>query len=330
MSRVGVIGAGAWGTALGIAARWAENDVIFWDKETTVINQIAQTHTINTPLEGLSLDPAIQATHLLEEVCDTDIILLVTAAQAIRSVAEKLSKLVSPKTYIVLCSKGIEETTGTLLTDILKTSFPNNPIAILSGPAFAGEVAQGLPTAVSLAADTLQVSRLVSSTLSSRTFRLYPSTDPIGVHLGGAFKNVLAIASGIALGMKLGQNAQASLVTRGLSELIIVGTALGAKPETFMGLSGLGDMILTCTSLTSRNMKFGALIGEGMSMTEVQKSHTKLAEGVSTTKALMNLAERLSVELPICQCVYKVLYEGMTPKEALDILLSRPLKDESL
>jgi len=327
--KVGIIGAGAWGTALGMTAKWAGCGVTFWDREPHLIDQINNTHTTDTPLEGLKLDPSIKATHDIKEVCDSDIILLVTAAQSIRDVVLSISSHVREDTYIILCSKGIEEDTGELLTNIIKGTLPENPIGVLSGPAFAIEVAQELPTAVSIATEDIQTSRWLASALNSKRFRLYPTNDITGVQLGGALKNVLAIASGIASGMKLGQNAQASLVTRGLSELSVLGTALGAKSETFMGLSGLGDIILTCTSLTSRNMKFGIMIGEGLSLKEVKEKLGKLAEGVYTTKALRVLAEKYHVDLPICNTVYRILYEDFGAQEAMEELLSRPLRDEA-
>lgn len=328
MNHIGIIGAGAWGTALGMAAQWAGAEVLFWDRDASVIDQIANTHMTNVPLQGLKLHPSLRATHSLEDLSQSDMILLVTAAQAIPEVANKLAQFLKPKIPIVLCSKGIQQDTGKLLTDRIKSALPHNPLAVLSGPAFAIEVAQSLPTAVSLAAENIEMARKLSQALTSKLFRVYPSNDIIGVQLGGAFKNVLAIASGIVNGMKLGQNAQASLVTRGLAELSALGEALGAKTETFMGLSGLGDIILTCTSLTSRNMKFGTLLGEGHSMQEIKKIHNKLAEGVFTTKAVMVLSKKLDIDLPICKCVNQILYENFDVKSAFEDLLSRPIRDE--
>lgn len=328
MTSVGIIGAGAWGTALGMAVARAGCSVLFWDHDPTVVDRIIQSGSTDRPLKDLTLSPKIQGTHTLEDLCACPVIFMVTAAQAVRSVAQSLAPFLAKPTPIkkdvsvILCSKGLEAESGELLTQVVRASLPKISLGVLSGPAFAQEVALGLPTAVTLAAESLEKAHSLCQALSHETFIMEACDDVVGVQLGGAFKNVLALASGMARGLKWGENFQAALIAYGLKELQHLGGALGAHPQTFTGLSGLGDIILTCTSLTSRNMAVGSLLGTGKTLEDIKISYPKLAEGVETARALKIIAQKHALTLPLCQAVYEVLYERISPAQALKKTLS--------
>nr|WP_145622288.1 NAD(P)H-dependent glycerol-3-phosphate dehydrogenase [Nitrospirillum amazonense] len=328
MQRIGVIGAGAWGTALAMAARRAGRDVVLWAREPEVVTAINGGHE-NTPfLAGVALDPAIRATGDLAEAVRADAVLLVTPAQHIRTTTAKLKPLLARGTPVVLCAKGIEIATGSLMTEVTAGELPDTPLAVLSGPTFAAEVARGLPTAVTLACRDAALGQGLAQALGSLTFRPYASDDLVGAEIGGAVKNVLAIACGIVAGRALGDNARAALITRGLAEIARLGQSLGAKPETFMGLSGLGDLTLTCGSLQSRNMSLGHALGQGQPLATILAGRNSVAEGVYTAEAVVRLAARRSVDMPICQAVDAILNHGADVNATIQSLLSRPLKTE--
>jgi glycerol-3-phosphate dehydrogenase (NAD(P)+) len=329
LRRFAVIGAGAWGTALALVATRAGRHVILWAREREVVESIIQRGENAAFLPGVALDPPFAVTDefhaALEEV---DAVILAVPAQFLRPVLTEVVRYIPPAAPLVLAAKGIERETGALLSEAIAGALPKHPLVILSGPTFAAEVAKGLPTAVTLAARERAMAEAMAQALGGRGFRPYASDDPIGVEIGGAVKNVIAIACGIVVGRGLGENARAALLTRGLAEITRLGVAKGARAETFMGLSGLGDLALTCGSPQSRNMSLGVALGQGKALAEILGARRSVAEGVTTAPAVLALARRLGVEMPIVGAVNAVLHEGADIDEAIAALLSRPLKAE--
>jgi len=325
--KIGVIGAGAWGTALALAAAQAGRSVTLWARETAVVEQIARQCENATFLPGVKLPPTIRATGDLANAAETDAILLVVPAQHLRASLRALAARLQEATPVILCAKGIERGSGKLMTEILVEEIPDCEPAILSGPSFARDVARGLPTAVTIAA-RMHIALKLQAALGHTTFRPYASDDVTGAALGGAAKNVYAIACGIVDGMGLGESARAALLARSFAELTRLGSALGAKPETLMGLSGLGDLVLTATSTTSRNFSFGQALGKGQTPSDLARPGHPLAEGVETAPALAARARAEGVELPIAEAVAAVLDGSLPLGEAVLRLMSRPLKPE--
>ena len=325
---VGIIGAGAWGTALAIVARRAGRDVLVWAHEPESISAINDQHCNEVFLPGVPLDPAIEATDRLSEAATCDLLLMVTPAQHFRTIASELKPFVREGQPLVICSKGIEQSTGNLLSQIAGEELPATAIAVLSGPSFAGDVAAGRPAAVTMSTAEEELGRALSHALSHTPFRCYWSSDPIGAEIGGAVKNVYAIAAGIVTGKALGASAHAGLVTRSFAELARFGVALGGKLETLIGLSGLGDLVLTCGSPQSRNMSLGVALGEGKSAEEVLASRHTVTEGVATADAMVEIAGARGIELPIAEAVHAVLSGRMTVDAAIGSLLARPLRSE--
>jgi len=325
---VGIIGAGAWGTALAITARRAGRDVLIWAHEPETILAINETHQNNVFLPGVPLDPAIEATSSFSEAATCDMLLMVTPAQHLRAIAGELKPYVKDGQPFVICSKGIEQETGKLMSQIASDLLPMAEIAVLSGPSFATEVARGLPAAVTMATADEELGSTLAHALSHPPFRCYWSGDVIGAEIGGAVKNVYAIAAGIVVGKALGASAHAGLVTRGFAEMTRLGVALGARLETMVGLSGLGDLVLTCGSPQSRNMSLGIALGQGQSVEEALKGRLTVTEGVPTAGAMVEIAGARGIELPIAEQVHAVVSGRMTVDEAIEALLSRPLRSE--
>ena len=283
MQRITVIGGGAWGTALAAVARRAGRDVCLWAREAEVVEAINATHENRPFLPGAALDPAIRAeADIATSVAGADVLLLVAPAQHLRAVSGEVEKHAAKGAPVVICAKGIEQESGALMTEVIAETMPGRPMAVLSGPTFAIEVARGLPTAITLASENGDLTEHLAAAIGTPTFRPYLSTDPVGAEVAGAVKNVIAIACGIVHGRGLGANAQAALITRGLAEITRLGLTRGAKLETLMGLSGLGDLTLTCNSLQSRNMSLGAALGKGETLDAVLGARTSVAEGVWT------------------------------------------------
>jgi len=329
MQRIGIIGGGAWGSALALTARRAGRDVVLWAREPDVAAAINRDHANPVFLPGVTLDPAIGATTELGQVVRAaDALLLVAPAQHLRALAAALAPLLPAGMPVVICAKGIEERTGALMSEVVAATLPQAPLALLSGPTFASEVAAGLPTAVTLACADAALGRRVIAALGTRSFRPYLAADVIGAEIGGAVKNVLAIACGIVMGRKLGDNARAALITRGLAEMVRLALAKGGRPETLMGLSGLGDLVLTCTSLTSRNHSLGVALGEGKALAEILAGRRSIAEGVSSAAAAAALARRLGVDMPITAAVDAILHHGAAIDAAIEGLLARPFRSE--
>lgn len=324
--RIAVLGGGAWGTALANVAARAGRSVMLWEHDAANAQQLASERESKF-LRGVRIEDSIAVTRDLTEAARAEAILLVVPAQAMRSVVKALASAIAPRTPIIACAKGIEHGTHKFMTEVIADCAPNATPAILSGPSFAADVARGLPTAVTLAAYDEAVAAALAQALASRGFRPYQSTDVRGVEIGGAAKNVLAIASGIVTGRGLGASASAALTTRGFAELVRFGRALGARTETMMGLSGLGDLILTCSSPQSRNFTFGINLGNGRAVKDIHAT-TGLAEGAFTAPVLLEMARKHNVDMPISSAVAAVLAGEMSVDAAIESLLTRPLRSE--
>ncbi|MEH6495687.1 MAG: NAD(P)H-dependent glycerol-3-phosphate dehydrogenase [Pseudomonas marincola] len=330
MDKVNVIGAGAWGTSLAIAAARAGRDVTLWcrnDAQASAMNTASENARY---LPGIPLPKNIMATANLEAVCKADILLNVVPAQHLRANLQTLAPFIAPTTAIVVCSKGIEKGSDKMMSEVVEETLPNQPYAILSGPNFAHEVAKGMPSATTLAAHSSELGKRLVSAIGLPTFRPYYTNDVIGAQMGGAIKNVLAIACGVVGGAQLGENARAALITRGMAEILRLGDKLGARAETLMGLSGFGDLVLTCSSSASRNYSLGFALGGGQSLKDILDSRNSVTEGVHTAAALCDLAEKHKIEMPICQSVDKILNHGASVDEVVKELLARPFRDEKL
>jgi glycerol-3-phosphate dehydrogenase (NAD(P)+) len=327
MDKVGIVGGGAWGTALASVARSAGAHVMLWAREPEVVQSVNDHHENPLFLPGARLDPAIMATGDASELAPCEAWLFAVPAQFTRRVLTEFAPYWRGQ-IVTFATKGIETATGRLVTEIAAEILPTAKVTVLSGPTFAIEVAHGLPTAVTLASKDRIAAITMIDRLGGPHFRPYFSDDPIGVEVGGAVKNVLAIACGIVQGRRLGDNARAALITRGLAEMARLGVALGARPETFMGLSGLGDLVLTCSSPQSRNMSLGMALGEGRTLAEILAERRSVAEGVATASAVAALAQKLKVDMPICAATDAVLHHGARVEEAIGGLLSRPFRPE--
>jgi glycerol-3-phosphate dehydrogenase (NAD(P)+) len=328
MQRIGIIGGGAWGTVLAMTAQRAGREVVLWAREAEVVAAINERHENPIFLSGIALDPAIAATSDLARAADAEAVLLVVPAQHLRSVAAGLAPVWRPGVPAVLCAKGIELGTGAMMSEIAGALLPQAPLAVLSGPTFAAEVGRGLPTAVTLATEDAAQGQALIAALGTRSFRPYLGNDVIGAEIGGAVKNVLAIACGVVVGRRLGDNARAALITRGLAEMVRLAVAKGGRAETLMGLSGLGDLTLTCTGLQSRNHSLGVALGEGRSLAEILGPRRSIAEGVDSAGAVGELARRLGIEMPIVAAVDAILNRGADIGETIAALLARPFRSE--
>ncbi len=324
---VGVIGGGAWGTALTQVCARAGRQAILWAREPEVVAGIAANHENALFLPGVTLDPAVRATADFAALSGCDLILAVAPAQHMRSALTAFAPH-APNAPIVLCSKGIEQGSLKLMTEVAAEVLPDHVLAVLSGPSFAGEVARGLPTAVTLACVEDHCAERIAEAIASPAFRPYLATDLIGAEAGGAVKNVLAIACGVVEGRGLGRSAHAALITRGFAELTRLAVALGGQAETVAGLCGLGDLVLTCSSPQSRNMSVGLALGAGKTLDEALAGKLSIAEGVASAPAVAALADRLGVDMPISRAVNAILSGGADVDTAIAGLLSRPLKSE--
>jgi len=328
--RVGVLGGGAWGTALSIVANRAGSEVFLGTRNENVINSIAQRRTNDIYLPSIFIDPSIKITNEFADVCRGDILILATPSHCLRAVCISMSDILSPDVVVVIACKGIERGSVMLMSEVVREILPNNPIAVLSGPNFADETAKGLPTATTIACADKKHWDMLTYALGGRFFRPYMSDDIIGTQIGGVVKNVIAVACGIADGKNMGGNASAALVTRGFAEMSRLAIAKGGKYETLMGLSGLGDLILTSSSTKSRNMSFGIEIGKGRGKDELLASLGRTAvEGVVSAESISKLAKRHGVSMPICDAVHQILYENAAVDEVIEALLTRPFTVEN-
>lgn len=325
---IGVIGGGAWGTALAEALAKGGRNVTIWAMEDDVVQSINTKHENTTYLAGVPLSENLKATGDIHEAASKDVILMVTPAQHMRSTLETIKPSLDQKRPVVICSKGIELESGLLLSDVAKQTIPATRIAVLSGPTFASEVALGLPSAVTIGADSMELARELQEALGVKRFRPYVTDDLIGTQLGGAIKNVIAIACGIVTGRKLGDSARAALLTRGIAEISRLGIAMGSKKETLLGMCGIGDLMLTCSSMQSRNFSLGASLGQGEKLEDILGQRNAVTEGVHTAQSTLALAKKHAVDMPITEAVNKCLNEGMGIDEAIEEMLNRPFKYE--
>ena len=332
MARVAVIGSGAWGTALAAHAARLEHNVRLWAREPQVVADIHDRNENVLFLPGITLPPDLRASHDLEEVVTgAELVILVPPSKHLRSVSSEIAPYVDSDAVVTIASKGIEEEKLELMSQVLTETMPDydpKNFVFLSGPTFAREVASGLPTDVVAASKGMKAARRLQPWLPSPTFRVYTSGDPVGVEVGGAMKNVIAVAAGASDGLDLGSNARAALITRGLAEITRLGVALGADPLTFLGMSGVGDLVLTCTGDLSRNRTLGKKVAAGFDPEAYLASQRTVAEGFNTSAAAHALAEKIGVDMPITEQVYHVLHKRRPLLEALRILLTREYKEE--
>ncbi|HTU09307.1 MAG TPA: NAD(P)H-dependent glycerol-3-phosphate dehydrogenase [Allosphingosinicella sp.] len=325
--RIGVVGAGAWGTALAQVAAANGEPVTLWAREPDVVEAVNGAHENPLFLKGLALSPSIRATGDLADLDDCEALLIVSPAQYLRKV---ISGLTVTETPLILCAKGIEDGTGLLMHEVVHELRPDAPVAVLSGPTFAHEVAAGLPTAVTLAVEDQALGERLVARIARPWFRPYLGDDVAGAEVGGAVKNVLAIACGVVEGRRLGLNARAALISRGFAEMTRFGLAKGARAETLAGLAGLGDLVLTCSSTSSRNFSLGKGIGEGARPAELLSDRRTVAEGAFTAPVLKRAAEAIGVDMPIVAAVCALLAEEASVDEVVGRLLARPLRAEGV
>lgn len=325
---LGIIGGGAWGTALAQALRMAGTDVQILAREKKVVEDITLYHHNHDFLPGIKLDVLVKATLNISEMAMKDALLLVVPAQHMRAMCKLLVGRVPKEMPLVICAKGIEAETGKLMGEVVKEILPEHPLAVLSGPTFAAEVAKNLPAAVTIASRDIALARHLAATFGSKTFRPYSSNDMVGVEVAGALKNVIAIGCGIVIGKGLGENARAALMTRGLHEISQLAATMGGKAETLMGLSGLGDLVLTCGSPQSRNMSLGVALGKGRKLQEILAERSSVTEGVTTSLAALKLAQAHKVDMPIMEAIAAILHKNANIEQTVDALLSRPFRAE--
>lgn len=327
--RHAVIGAGAWGTALADVLARNGHDVAIWAYETDVSESITREHMNHRFLADHSLATTLRATSDIREALDgADMVTFVAPSHVLRRVAASAADAVAPGVPLVVATKGIEHGSLSIMTDVVAAELPERPVVALSGPSFAAEVAARQPTAIVAASEDSSVANAVQMSYSNETLRIYTHSDVTGVELGGALKNVMAVATGIGEGLGTGFNSRAALITRGLAEMTRLGLALGADPATFAGLAGMGDLVLTCTGALSRNRAVGLELGKGRLLKEILAERETVAEGVTTTGSAYELAEREGVQMPIVTMVHRILFEGHSPRQAITDLMSRDLRSE--
>jgi glycerol-3-phosphate dehydrogenase (NAD(P)+) len=326
---IAVLGAGSWGTALAILLARNGHDVRLWGHDPGHTRDLAEDRENRYYLPGIPLPPELSPTPDLDcALKAADFALVVVPSHAFRSVLQQLRPHLEPSAGLAWATKGLEPGTNKLLHEVAREVLGNWPLAVVSGPTFAGEVARGLPTAVTVASASEMLAKQLAQALRSSYFRAYVTDDVIGVELGAAVKNVLAIAAGISDGLGFGANSRAALITRGLAEITRLGVALGGRTETFMGLAGLGDLALTCTDDQSRNRRMGLALARGLSIEQARREIGQEVEGVQTAREVYQLSRRLGVDMPITEQAYRVLYEGRQPKKAVQALFERAPKKE--
>lgn len=328
MKEISIIGSGAWGTALAQVAAQNHDNVNLWARRPELAAIINERHENTENLPGIALSPSISATSDLAQAAQAEILFLVTPAQSLRATLNDIAQSVRHAPALVLCSKGIELETGLLMSDLARETMPKSPVFILSGPNFAREIALGQPAATTLAGTDNALAAKIQKKISSPRFRPYLSEDITGVQIAGALKNVTAIAGGIAQGLGFGESTRASLITRGMAEIVRLGRAMGAQPQTFLGLSGMGDLMLTCSSVQSRNFSLGLALGRGEKLEELKQKSRAVTEGVHTAAAALSLAARHTIEMPVARAVYQCLHEGRRLDDAIKEMLNRPVGEE--
>lgn len=328
---VGVIGGGSWGTAMAIAANRAGSKVCLATRNKNVVEAISETRTNEIYLPGVFIDPAIRISNDLADACRGDFIIMAMPSQCVRSACISHSDYIPPGVPMVIGSKGLERGSLLLMSEVVESVLPGNPVAVVSGPNFAAEIAHGLPAATTIACKDAEIAEALVYAMGGRLFRPYQTEDIIGTQVGGAVKNVIAIACGIADGRGMGENARAALITRGFAEMTRLGLAKGARLETLIGLSGLGDLVLTCSSATSRNMSLGMALAGGEKPEEAVLSEGRnVLEGAVSAESVVKLARKLGIDMPICEAVHRVLNEAADVEATITALLERPFASEAL
>ena len=322
--KIGIIGAGSWGTAISIVLGSKDYVVKIWDRDSEIIKDMIKTLENKKYLPGVLVPRNVIPVETIDEcILESDILVFAVPTNAVRSVCSQIKYMVDSKMVIVNLAKGIENGSLKRISEVIEEFFPENRIGVLSGPSHAEEVSRGIPTTVVATSKILETAELIQDTFITPTFRVYTNLDIIGVELGGAVKNIIALAAGISDGMGYGDNTKAALMTRGIAEIARLGTSMGANPLTFAGLSGIGDLIVTCTSMHSRNRRAGILIGQGKSIDEALSEIKMVVEGINTTKSTYELSERIGINMPITHELFKVLFEGKNPKVAVNFLMLR-------
>jgi len=325
---IGVIGGGAWGTALAALSNRAGSKVILTTRNHNVVDVIQQTRTNDIYLPGIYLDPAISVSNTLTDACRGDAVIFAMPSHCVRSACIVISDVVAPNVPILIGTKGVERGSLLFMSEVVASVLPGNPVAILSGPNFAHEAAEGKPSATTIACRDAAIGEMLTYAVGGRLFRPYYTDDIVGTQVGGAVKNVIAIACGIAEGKGLGENSRAAIITRGFSEMVRMALAKGGRLETLAGLSGFGDLVLTCSSPTSRNMAFGVSLGKGVKSTHASGEGRNVLEGAMAAESVVKLAKRFSIEMPISEAVHGVISGEMSVDEAIDKLLDRPFAPE--
>lgn len=330
--RIGVVGAGSWGTALANLLATKGYPIDWWVFEEDLCRQLAGSRENDVFLPGITLSENLRPTNDLAAVVqDKDLVIIVVPSHVLRELVTRMAPHLAPQAVLVSASKGIENNTQQTMSQVIREVIPDlgqDQLAVLSGPSFAKEVAVGVPTVLTVAAAQLSCAQVVQHAFATPAFRVYTNSDIIGVELGGSVKNVIAIAAGMVDGLGLGLNTRAALITRGMTEIRRLGVAMGANPRTFTGSAGIGDLVLTCTGDISRNHMVGEKIGQGRHLDELLSEMRMVAEGVKTARSVYNLSKRLGVEMPICHAVYQILYENLAPRDAVYLLMTRDLKNE--
>ena len=329
MAKVSVIGSGSWGTAIAIMLAENGHQVTLWSYFPEESESLREHRENLQFLPGVKIPETVTFTSKISECVPSDLVITASPSHAMRNTAKALSQVVEKGQMILNISKGLEEETLATLSDVLKEELPDCEIAVMSGPSHAEEVSRKIPTTNVVAAEKESTANRIQDIMMNKRFRVYTNPDVLGVELGGSLKNVIALCAGVLDGMGLGDNTKAALMTRGIVEMARLGTAMGAKAETFYGLSGIGDLIVTCTSMHSRNRRAGILIGQGKTVEEAQAEVKMVVEGVKTCRAAYALAQKVGVEMPIVNEAYRVLFEGMPPKDAVSHLMEREKKHES-
>ncbi|MBR6044645.1 MAG: NAD(P)-dependent glycerol-3-phosphate dehydrogenase [Ruminococcus sp.] len=328
MADIAILGSGGFGLALAIMCRRAGHNVVVWSKFQDEIDTIKRTGSLKVKLPGVKIPADIELTTDVSCVKGKDLVIVGIPTSFIRGVCEEAAPYISENTIIVNTAKGLENGTLKTMSAVMHESFPNNTVAVLTGPSHAEELARGIPTTVVVASDNVEASNYVQDMLSNSTFRVYVNDDMIGCEIGGSLKNVIALAAGVLDGLGMGDNTKAALMTRGIKEIRTLGIAMGARSETFSGLSGIGDLIVTCCSMHSRNRRAGILIGKGVDPSEAVEQ-VGTVEGYVCTENAYALGKKLGIELPITEQLYKILFNGCKPEDALKNLMGRPTKNET-
>ncbi|MFI3211189.1 MAG: NAD(P)H-dependent glycerol-3-phosphate dehydrogenase, partial [Peptostreptococcaceae bacterium] len=329
MDKICILGLGSWGSALGLVLSNKNYDVCMWTLNEEQSDKLNNNHINEDYLPNIVFPNNMKATTSLEDaIKGSSVVILATPSQAIRSVCEKIQEFVTENQILVNVSKGLEESSGLRLSQVVKEVLPNNKFVSLSGPSHAEEVAVNMPTTLVSASTDLESARYIQDLFMTPSLRIYTNDDLVGVELGGALKNIIAFAAGVCDGIGLGDNSKAALITRGIREITRLGVAMGAKESTFSGLSGIGDLIVTCTSMHSRNRRAGMLIGQGKSLDETLDEIKMVVEGIVATKAAYKVSKELNVEMPITEAIYKGLYENENPKKIIDNLMNREKREE--